>query len=175
MAATPASIDRATTVGALFLAHRGSLLGYLHRLMGDRHRGEDVVQETMLRAFVNADRLWPDESARRAWLIRVAHNIAVSDLGRPEAQVMEIDETTTPLVASDPADHISQHVDMARALRRLSAGQRRVVFEIFYRGRTAAEAADAIGISPGTAKEHLRVGLHRLRRNLDGVPLQRGT
>jgi RNA polymerase sigma-70 factor (ECF subfamily) len=157
----------------LFLAHRGRLLRYLTRLTGDRHRGEDAVQEAMLRAYLNADRLWPDERARLAWLFRVARNAAVTEATSLRTQSLiglaDLDENRIHGVAC-PADRVATRVDVARALRRLSPGQRRVVFEVYYRGRTTAEAAAAIGISLGTAKTQLRHGLRRLRRFLESCP-----
>jgi RNA polymerase sigma factor (sigma-70 family) len=60
----------------LYAEHGGPLLGYAERLTGgDRQQAEDVVQETLVRAWRNAERL--EAGSARPWLFRVARNIAI--------------------------------------------------------------------------------------------------
>ncbi|MDT4932083.1 MAG: polymerase sigma-70 factor, subfamily [Pseudonocardiales bacterium] len=56
---------------ALYREHADALLSYVQRLMhGDRQLAEDIVQETLLRAWTHADRLPAD--AQRPWLLTTA-------------------------------------------------------------------------------------------------------
>src|ERR671914_1455546 len=60
----------------IYAEHGRSLLAYAERLTGgDRQHAEDVVQETLVRAWRNAERLEADRA--RPWLFRVARNIAI--------------------------------------------------------------------------------------------------
>lgn len=149
----------------LFLAHRASLLPYLSRIVGDPHRGEDVLQETMLRTHLYADRLWSDETARKAWLFRVGHNVAVDHAAAAERRTVAMGGTDDlpAWATADPMPDVVNRVDVVRAVRRLSPTQRRVIFEIYYRGRTVAGAAEVIGVSTSTASTHLHAALKRLR------------
>ena len=65
----------------LYAEHAGALLGYVRRLVGgDTARAEDVVQETLLRAWQHPDALSPDRpggASVRAWLLTVARHLVV--------------------------------------------------------------------------------------------------
>ena len=60
--------------------HAAALWGYCLRLTGqDRARAEDVVQETLLRAWRNHDRLDESRGSVRSWLFTVARNIVIDE------------------------------------------------------------------------------------------------
>jgi RNA polymerase sigma-70 factor (ECF subfamily) len=161
-------MDSNTLLSELYLNHRRPLLDYARRLTGDAQRGEDVVQETLLRAWLNASKLWVDQpSAVRAWLFRVARNIAVDDVRAIRARPTEV-YAAPPLARSvgDVADGVLDAVEVSRALRRLPPAYRRVLVNVFLRDQTVAATAHALGIPVGTAKSRLRDGLRRLRENL---------
>jgi RNA polymerase sigma-70 factor (ECF subfamily) len=166
MPAPQAAQDAA--VRELFLAHGGSLLSYLSRLVNDFHRREDAVQETMLRAHVHADRLWPDDRARRAWLFRVGRNVAIDQASSASQRIVPMGDVEEFLTGStaDPAPELVTRLDVARAIRKLSPAQRRVVFEVYYQGHTVASAAATLGVSPSTASTHLSMALRRLKSQL---------
>jgi RNA polymerase sigma-70 factor, ECF subfamily len=64
----------------LYDQHCGPLLAYALQLTGgDRHRAEDVVQETLLRAWRHPEALEPHRGSPRAWLRTVARNIAFDE------------------------------------------------------------------------------------------------
>jgi RNA polymerase sigma-70 factor (ECF subfamily) len=66
-------------VRALHAEHSPALLGYVTRLTGDPQRAEDIVQETLLRAWRKAGSLDGDPSSLRSWLFKVARNIAIDE------------------------------------------------------------------------------------------------
>src|SRR3954468_181626 len=75
MAVSPAE-DSA--LRALYEQHAAPLLAYAARLTGgDRGRAEDIVQETLLRAWRHPQALDPDRGPVRSWLFTVARNVAV--------------------------------------------------------------------------------------------------
>src|SRR3712207_9527765 len=75
---TRGAAAREESLRALFDAHARVLLAYAVRLTdGDRSRAEDIVQETLLRAWRNLDRLAPDSRPLRPWLFKVAQRLGV--------------------------------------------------------------------------------------------------
>jgi RNA polymerase sigma-70 factor (ECF subfamily) len=152
---------------ALHDEHGAALLRYARRLTGDRQRAEDVVQETLLRAWRNADELTGDAASLRPWLFRVAHNVAIDQRralgGAPDAT----EEALARLPVEDQLDRQLDAWQVAAALRRLSDDHRAVLLETFYRGRTVAEAGRVLGIPAGTVKSRTYYALRALRLELE--------
>jgi RNA polymerase sigma-70 factor, ECF subfamily len=151
-------------VRSLYDEHGASLLAYATRLTNDRAAAEDIVQETLLRAWKHADALTAEKGSVRGWLLTVARNI-VTDRARARAvrppEVAEVAES--PSVERDHADQIVDSMAMLGALDSLSPEHREVLIEIYYKGRTVTEAAQALGIAAGTVKSRSYYALRALR------------
>jgi RNA polymerase sigma-70 factor (ECF subfamily) len=154
-------------VRAMYDRYRGPLLGYVLRSVGgDFQQAEDVVQETMTRAWQRSDALTPEEAG--PWLFTVAHNLVVSGFRRQSARPTEvpIGERDFPTVGDD-IERVLQSWQIASALRGLSDDHRRVIAELFYRRRTVSEAAAVLGIPVGTVKSRSYYALRALRVALE--------
>lgn len=153
----------------LFEQHAGPLLSYALRLTnGDRGRAEDVVQETLLRAWRRPQALDPERGSVRAWLFTVARNVAVDAHRARKSRPPEVSDEPLSLVPID--DGIDQVLDtwlVADAMATLSADHRSVLVETYYRGRSVAEAAAALGVPPGTVKSRTFYALRALKLALE--------
>lgn len=150
---------------ALFDAHARALLAYALRLTdGDRGRAEDIVQETLLRAWRNLDRLDRDSRPVRPWLFTVAQHLAVDARRARRARPPEVgDSVLEALPGLDQVDGALDRILVIDALEALSADHRAVIVETYYRGRTVAETADVLGIPPGTVKSRCYYALQALK------------
>jgi len=149
--------------------YAAELWSYCSRLTGhDRARAEDVVQETLLRAWRHADELDGSHGSVRAWLFTVARHIVIDEWRTPRSR--------HELTVADLPDQPEQHEDVdalllswmvTDSLSRLSPDHRAVIRECFYRGASVAEAARRLGIPEGTVKSRTHYALRALRLVLD--------
>src|SRR4051812_27800841 len=80
--------------------HGGPLLAYATRLTdGDRQRAEDIVQETMLRAWRHPEALTEERGSPRPWLCTVARNLAVDAHRARRARPGEVGADALSVVA----------------------------------------------------------------------------
>jgi RNA polymerase sigma-70 factor, ECF subfamily len=154
---------------ALYEPHAGPLFAYALRLTGgDRGRSEDIVQETLLRAWRHPQALDPERGPVRSWLFTVARNVAVDAHRARKARPTEVGDEALAVVPA--VDEIEQALDrwlIADALATLSVEHRAVLVETYYRGRSVAEAAATLGIPAGTVKSRTFYALRALRLALE--------
>jgi RNA polymerase sigma-70 factor (ECF subfamily) len=150
--------------------HGQALFAHAVRLSGgDRQRAEDLVQETMLRAWRYPEALDPERGAVRSWLFTTARNLSIDAWRRRSARVGEVitDMIPEPPPSADEADRAVEAWTVAEALGRLSQTHREVLVECFYQGRSVAEASARLGVPPGTVKSRTHYALRSLRMVLD--------
>lgn len=92
----PRATDPHALLSTLYADYGPALQAYVTRLLSDPHQAEDVIQETMLRAWRNADVLVPERGSVAGWLMRVAHNIAVDKIRARKARPTRSGRTRTP-------------------------------------------------------------------------------
>ena len=151
---------------SLYAEHSRSLLAYALRLTGDRFAAEDVVQETLLRAWKSASVVRQVESVR-AWLLTVARNIVIDRLRASQSRPALTNELLpTDLASKDHAQEVVENLVVYKALATLSAEHRMVLVQLYYLGKTVPEAARTLGIPEGTVKSRSYHALRALRRSL---------
>lgn len=162
----PARDDADAFLRSLYAEHSASLRAHVGRILSDPHQAEDVVQETMLRAWRNVDTLSAERGRIGGWLCTVARNIAIDRIRAKRARPTEVDEAHTDAATWSVTDHADLAVNsvfVARALAMLSPCHRAVLREVYFKDRTCSEAAKVLGIPEGTVKSRLYYALRRLR------------
>jgi RNA polymerase sigma-70 factor (ECF subfamily) len=160
-----ADSSRERSLRALYDGHAPVLLAYALRLTdGDRARAEDIVQETLLRAWRNLERLDDDARPIRPWLFTVAQRVAIDAHRARRARPPEVGDAALATVPSlDDLEQTLDRILVADALKALSQEHRAVIVETYFRGRTVAEAAAELGIPPGTVKSRCYYALRALK------------
>lgn len=148
--------------------HGATLWRYVLGLTGgDQARAQDVVQETLLRAWRNPHVFDSDKGSPRPWLYTVAKRIVIdqwrADHSRPEIVTDRLPDQPV----SDATDHVADRHLVAAALRQLSQDHREVLRECYFRGSSVAQAAQTLGIPAGTVKSRTHYALQALRLAID--------
>lgn len=135
---------------------------------GDKHWAEDVVQESLLRAWRHADQLRHDDKhSLLPWLVTVARRIVIDDLRRRKARSQELTEANAAhLLTGDDAEQTLQRILIKTALAELSPAHREAIVDVYFRGRTVVQLAKTRGIPLGTAKSRVYYALRALRHAL---------
>lgn len=155
-------------IKTLYREFSGPLLGHLLPLTGnDRQWAEDVVQETLFRAWRNAGRLARDRGLLWAWLLTVARRIVIDGRRRRSARPKEVEPAALDIVpVPDQSEQTLSAMVVSDALRRLSREHREAIVETYFHHRSITEAAQILGIRPGTVKSRVYYGLRALRNAL---------
>ncbi|MFC7789907.1 sigma-70 family RNA polymerase sigma factor [Microbacterium sp. MAHUQ-60] len=148
---------------ALYELHAGHIRRYVVSLTGNRGSADDVVQETLLRAWRTPRILAQDPSTSRAWMITVARHIVIDEVRsarrRHEHPVAEVPDRVT----DDHTDRLFDALLIQDALVAVSPEHREIVVAAYYRGRSVGEIAEELGIPEGTVKSRMHYGLRALR------------
>jgi RNA polymerase sigma-70 factor (ECF subfamily) len=153
-------------IRALYAEHGDFLLAFVLRLTnGDRHWAEDVVQETMLRAWRHAhDLIGTVHHSLAPWLTTVARYIVSNHRRSRRARPYEVDDSgLETATVPDETEQALLRVVITESLRKISAAHREVLVELYLRGRTVEQVAKLLGVPPGTVKSRSYYAMRALR------------
>jgi RNA polymerase sigma-70 factor (ECF subfamily) len=147
---------------------RGTLLRYVASLVSpDLHQAEDIVQETLLRAWLRADRLDWQENPIRPWLFRTARNLALDNWRKERSVPVGIAWPGWQAAGGDDfTDGVADRDWLMPALRKLPRPHHEVLVYVHMFGFGGAEAARLLRIPRGTVKSRTHNALRSLRREL---------
>jgi RNA polymerase sigma-70 factor (ECF subfamily) len=154
--------------------HCDAAFGLAYRMVGTRGLAEDVVQEAFLAVWRGAARYDAARGSLRSWVLGIVHNRAIDALRRTlvhERRRASDEGLERTVAAPERTDSEAVRKDEARfvraALDTLPADQRRVVELAYFSGYTHTEIAEVIDAPLGTVKGRMRLGLRKLRDELD--------
>ncbi|TFD63096.1 sigma-70 family RNA polymerase sigma factor [Cryobacterium ruanii] len=155
--------ERTELLQALHDEHAALLWRYVVRLTHDPALADDVVQETLLRAWRRPRLLDQTEVSARAWLFTVARNLVIDDRRSARARHEILTDQLPEIPSDDQTDALLDAWLVADALHDLSPDHRAVIVCAYYRGQSVAETARDLVIPEGTVKSRLHYGLRALR------------
>lgn len=139
-----------------------------------RHLADDLVQDTLLKAWSHADSFVADANFR-GWLYTILRNTHRSIARRRGREVQDTDGIHANGLAVGPEQHAALDLaDLMFAMSRLPSDQREALLLVGAAGSTYAEAAESTGVAVGTIKSRVNRGRLQLAAFLDSNdPLSR--
>ena len=142
---------------------------YARALAGNRDDADDLVQDTLERAWAKSG-LWRGVSDMRAWLFGIMHNLHVDGVRRPRLHTVTQDDDTPEIpVAPTQGDRLAV-LDLQAALEQLPVEQKEILLLVALEDMSYAEVAQTLGVPIGTVMSRLWRGRERLRSLMEGRP-----
>lgn len=180
--AREAAAERA--LDELYARYSASVYGLARRMLRDERTAEEALQETFWRVWRHAEGYEPGRVRFASWILRIAHNLSVSELRREsrrpriadtlpaaaseshEAQSLLPDIPDTAPEVADQVWRAEQRRAIATGLEGLPAAQRQAVELAYLGGLTHVEIAARQGAPLSTVKTRLALGLRKLATHL---------
>jgi RNA polymerase sigma-70 factor (ECF subfamily) len=168
------AVDEARTLDdaafrVFYQQHGRAVWSYLYRVTGNASQADDVLQEAFCR-FLTAPVAGLDESEQRAYLFRIAGNLAIDHWrrSRREQQFAEQADRTEP--GAPGAQPTAREMDLSRSFGELKPRERALLWLAYVEESGHDEIAASLGLAP----KSVRVLLFRARRKLASMLRQRG-
>ena len=168
--------DDTEAFGELYDRHAVRAFRVARAICRDTGHVEDAVQEGFLAVWRNRGAYRPSAGSFRAWAMTIVKNRAIDSLrstsARPGPQSGDPTDTPEPAdaKAASPQEEAlarSERDVLLASLRRLPEAQTEVIVLAFYGELSHSEIAMQLGLPAGTVKGRMRLGLDKLRRELD--------
>lgn len=140
---------------------------YARALAGNRQDADDLVQDTLERAWAKAG-LWRGVGDMRAWLFGIMHNLHVDGVRRPRLHTVTMDDQTPEVPVAPTQGERLAVLDLQAALEQLPGEQKEVLLLVALEDMAYAEVASTLGIPIGTVMSRLSRGRERLRALMEG-------
>lgn len=150
--------------------HDERLRGLAYKLLGDRHRMEDAMQESYVRAYRSMSSFRQDAELS-TWLYRIVYNTCIDELRRSNRRPVPVDigqrSWDSPTARPGPERVVGAADSAMRALRQLPEDQRATVLLVDGEGFDSVTAAQVLGVAPGTVASRLSRARAAMRQALD--------
>jgi RNA polymerase sigma-70 factor, ECF subfamily len=141
------------------MTHLPALRAFARSLAGNRDTADDLVQDTVLKAWTRIDQFTPGTNLR-AWLFTILRNTFYSALRKQRREIADPDGAHAATLCQAPVHDARLAFDEFRAaFAQLSAEHREVLVLVGASGLSCEEAAEVMGVAVGTVKSRARARL----------------
>lgn len=162
----------------LYDRYASTVLAISLKVIGDQSAAEDILQEAFWRVWRGAATYQPQRGSFTGWLFRIARNLAIDSYRRRNVrpQVFTEANNADQILDQMPDPNIDvveqaqsnfKNQQVRKALASLPQMQRQVIEMAYFYGMTRQEIAEATGEALGTIHTRARLGLQKLREELE--------
>ncbi|MDQ4127159.1 MAG: sigma-70 family RNA polymerase sigma factor [Actinomycetota bacterium] len=151
----------------LYDRHSRAAFSLAYRMMGERQASEDLAQEAFIKVWRGAGSYRAEKGSVRTWILSIVHNRGI-DLLRSQASRRRTQEKMEASAArSEPSEALAatwrntQREQVREVLGTLPEEQLRILELAYFSGYTHVEIAELLGLSLGTIKGRIRLGVQR--------------
>jgi RNA polymerase sigma-70 factor (ECF subfamily) len=145
------------------------LYGYVYTITGNHHMTEDIISETYLRMVEKIDQYVYTGAPFRAWLYRIAHNLAINALRRSGQTTNDAGLAELAAPSGGPEETVASQLEaeeLHEAIMQLTSDQQQVVLLRFIAGQSPGEVAQTMEKSEVAVRQLQLRALRALSRLL---------
>ncbi len=172
-----ASQGDARALEVLYDRYSRVVFSFALRIVNDQLIAEELLQEVFFRAWQQGGSFRASKGAFLTWLLSITHNMAIDEVRKRKRRPQRSDSDDPDVVLAavpDTAPSVEDEVwlrvlreRIGRALDTLPVAQREAIELAYFRGMTHREIAETLGEPLGTIKTRMRLGMRKLRDQLD--------
>ena len=152
-------------ISLLYDHYTDSLYGIVLRMLNDEALAQDVIQDSFVKIWKNADSYDPDRAKLFTWILRICRNTALDKMRSLKSRGKHEIQTEDSNVYDNRTSNYNPDVmDLKKHLSSLEDKYVEVINALFYKGMTQKEASEALNLPLGTIKTRLKIGLRELRK-----------
>ena len=151
----------------LYSEHAHALHSWARGRVADDRDAEELVAETLVRAWRRYDQYDPSRGSERAWLFGIARNAAIDMHRRSQRRLRTVTDEFPEVGEPAVVDRLAEISLISDAISDLSDQHRTVIVQAFVHGRTSSQIAQVLGIPAGTVKSRMFYGMRSLRAALE--------
>ena len=148
------------------------------RIVGDPQLAEELLQEVFFRAWQQGGSFRSSKGSFITWLLSITHNMAIDEVRKRRRRPQKADSEDPELMLASVPDtglNVEDEVWLGAlretidgAMATLPTAQREAIELAYFRGLTQREIAEQLGEPLGTIKTRMRLGMQKLRDQLEG-------
>jgi RNA polymerase sigma-70 factor (ECF subfamily) len=171
------SLGDTAALETLYTRYARVVYSFAMRIVMDPMLAEEVLQEVFVRTWRQADRFQRSRGNFASWLLSITHNLAIDEIRKRQRRPQKsdsvnvtdalfglVDEATNVEEAAEAAD---LRIRIRTAMVTLPDAQREAIELAFFAGLSQREISARLDIPLGTIKTRMRLGLKKLRQELE--------
>lgn len=144
--------------------YASNLYGYLIQMLGDEDDAQDVLQDSFIKIWKNAEQYDASKARLFTWLLNICRNTAIDRIRSRKKYEEKKIQSRSESVYKPVIENNMDHLDIHKHLGKLDVKYQNVIQLLFFSGMTHKEASEALDIPLGTVKTRLRNGLRELHK-----------
>ena len=146
----------------LYDQYSGALYGVIVRICTDRSLAEEVLQDTFLKIWEQAQLYDPDKGRFYTWAYRIARNTSLNAM-RAKGKLIQTQDLSVYKAEEDEQKDPDLFPDLKEAMKQLEPHHQKALELVYFRGMTHREAHQVMDVPLGTFKSYVQQALKQLR------------
>lgn len=149
-------------ISLLYDKYAAALYGVIHRILQNTEAAEEVLQDTILKIWNNAEKYDAERGNFLTWIINIGRNAAI-DRARLKSFNRRSEQIENVSHSLEEAAINPETIGLQELVNKLNPEQKAILDLIYFKGYTQSEAAEALEIPIGTVKSRLYAAIGKLR------------